>query len=84
MGCQPQPLVPRSGAARFVPVELVQWLESKLGPLELGPPADLEIVSEPIDFLGVNYYSQAVVGEDRRDGRYVREQTPTSPTTGMG
>ena len=67
VGCQPQPLVPRSGAARFGG-ELTQWLESKLGPLELGPPADLEIVSEPIDFLGVNYYSQAVVGEDRRDG----------------
>ena len=51
---------------------------SRSSALELGPPADLEIVSEPIDFLGVNYYSQAVVGEDRRDGPLqVREQTPT-------
>jgi beta-glucosidase len=67
------------------PAELTQWLESKLGPLDLGPPADLEIVSEPIDFLGVNYYSQAVVGDDRRDGPLqVREQTPTPPLTGMG
>jgi beta-glucosidase len=67
------------------PVELVQWFESKLGPLDLGPAADLEIVSERIDFLGVNYYSRAVVGEDRRDGPLcLREATPTPPTTGMG
>jgi beta-glucosidase len=67
------------------PAELVEWFESKLGPLELGPPTDLGIVSEPIDFLGVNYYSRAVVGEDSRDGPLcLRQATPTPPTTGMG
>ena len=38
-------------------------------PARAGPPADLEIVSEPIDFLGVNYYSQAVVGRTDATGR---------------
>jgi beta-glucosidase len=67
------------------PAELVDWLESTLGPLRLGPAEDLEIISEPIDFLGVNYYSRAVVADDRRDGLLgVRHAAPTLPTTAMG
>jgi beta-glucosidase len=61
------------------PPELVEWLEPRLGSLALEP--------EPaaIDFLGVNYYSRAVVGDNPNDGPIaVRRASPTLPTTGMG
>jgi beta-glucosidase len=67
------------------PTDLVHWLESTLGPLELGPASDLGIVSEPIDFLGVNYYSRAVIGDDPGDRPLgVRHAAPRPPLTGMG
>jgi beta-glucosidase len=67
------------------PADLVHWLESRLGPLELGPASDLGIVSEPIDFLGVNYYSRAVIGDDPGDGPLgLRHAAPRPPLTGMG
>jgi beta-glucosidase len=67
------------------PADLLQWLERKLGPLEFGRPADLSVVSAPIDFLGVNYYSRAVIGAGPQNGPLgLREAAPTPPTTGMG
>ncbi|HEX2061624.1 MAG TPA: family 1 glycosylhydrolase, partial [Thermoanaerobaculia bacterium] len=39
------------------PRELLRWFEAHLGSLTLGAPGDLDVASEPIDFLGVNYYS---------------------------
>jgi beta-glucosidase len=50
-----------------------------------GPGDDLRIVSEPIDFLGVNYYSRAVVAGSADGGPLaLREVAPVPPTTGMG
>ena len=67
------------------PSDLVETLEASLGPLELGRRDDLEAAAEPIDFLGVNYYSRAVVSDDPTDGPIsVRHASPTLPTTGMG
>ena len=67
------------------PADLVEWFDAMLGPVELGPPSDLELASEPIDFLGVNYYSRAIVGHDAADGPLcVREAAPMPPTTQMG
>ena len=61
------------------PAELVDWLEQRLGPL------DLQAEPAAIDFLGVNYYSRAVVGDNPNDGPIaVRRASPTLPTTGMG
>jgi beta-glucosidase len=67
------------------PADLVDWYESRLGPLELGVDGDLAVVAEPIDFLGVNYYSRAVVYDDPADHPLaVGHPAPTLPTTGMG
>jgi beta-glucosidase len=67
------------------PGDLLAWLESKLGRLELGAAEDLDVISAPTDFLGVNYYSRTVVAEDRRDGPLgIRHAAPTLPTTAMG
>jgi beta-glucosidase len=67
------------------PRELLRWFEAHLGSLTLGAPGDLDVASEPIDFLGVNYYSRAVVGDNPNDGPLaVRQVEPTAPITQMG
>ena len=67
------------------PADLLSWFESRLGPLELGPADDLVVAAEPIDFVGVNYYSRAVVCENPHDGPLdVDHARATRPTTGMG
>ena len=67
------------------PQELLAWFESRLGGVALGSAGDLAAVSEPIDFVGVNYYSRAVVGDNPYDGPLAVLHAPaTLPTTGMG
>jgi beta-glucosidase len=67
------------------PGDLVEWYESRLGPLESGTGDDLAVVAEPIDFLGVNYYSRAVVHDDPADHPLaIGHAPPALPTTGMG
>ena len=46
--------------------------------------ADLRAISEPIDFVGVNNYSRAVVGADPETGEPVEVPPPDVPRTGMG
>ena len=41
------------------PAELLDRLQDRLGPLGSSSPDDLEVIAQPIDFLGVNYYSRA-------------------------
>ena len=70
--------------ARY-PNDLLARFESQLGPLKLGRADDLEVASEPIDFLGVNYYSRAIVADYPNDGPVaVRQAPPAEPTTEMG
>jgi beta-glucosidase len=67
------------------PESLFAWFESRLGRLELGPHSDLELVSAPIDFLGCNYYSRAVVYADPEEQPLeLAQAAPAVPTTGMG
>jgi beta-glucosidase len=67
------------------PPDLLGWFESRLGGVDLGPADDLAVAAEPIDFVGVNYYSRAVVGDNPNDGPLgVRQAPATLPTTGMG
>jgi beta-glucosidase len=67
------------------PADLLGWFESLLGRLDLGDTDDLIVASEPIDFIGVNYYSRAVVGNNASDGPLgVRQAPATLPTTDMG
>ncbi len=46
--------------------------------------ADLRAISEPIDFVGVNNYSRAVVGADPETGEPVEVPPPDVERTGMG
>ncbi|MFV9504081.1 MAG: GH1 family beta-glucosidase [Oscillochloridaceae bacterium umkhey_bin13] len=48
-------------------------------------PGDLELISRPIDFLGVNTYSRLINQAYRRDLLSgARQLAPTGPTTAMG
>lgn len=51
-------------------------------PLE---PDDLKLISQPIDFLGVNYYTRHVVAHDPAEPHSgARSLSPTDPVTEMG
>lgn len=45
---------------------------------------DLEMISVPIDFLGVNYYTRGVVRFDAENRAGIAQLPPTLPTTEMG
>jgi beta-glucosidase len=67
------------------PADLVEWYEERYGPMEVVRDGDLELISRPIDFLGVNYYSRDVVEHASDDGPLaLRRAEPEGPTTGMG
>ncbi|MFQ5699942.1 MAG: family 1 glycosylhydrolase [Myxococcota bacterium] len=68
---------------RGYPQTVSEYYASKGAPLPV-EPGDLERISTPIDFLGVNLYSRAVVRRDTRRGVGFRECDPTLPTTAMG
>jgi beta-glucosidase len=67
------------------PEELYRRFETTFGPLDLGPAQDFAVTSEPIDFLGVNYYSRSVLADNPQDGPLaVSPAEPTLPLTSMG
>jgi beta-glucosidase len=45
------------------PVEMLEHYERVFGPLPMLNPEDLDVISRPIDFLGVNYYNPTWVRE---------------------
>ena len=47
------------------PADMVEHYERVFGPLRLLNPEDLDVISRPIDFLGVNYYNPTLVRESR-------------------
>jgi beta-glucosidase len=46
------------------PADMVELFEKTTGPLDFVQDGDLEMISSPIDFLGVNYYNRAIVVDD--------------------
>jgi beta-glucosidase len=67
------------------PVDMVDDLERRFGPLEAIRPGDLETIAEPIDFLGVNYYFSARVYADPDEPVLgVSVAPPVETTTAMG
>jgi beta-glucosidase len=67
------------------PVELLEHYERTFGALPALNPEDLDVISRPLDFLGVNYYNPTLV---RRAPRMAPLQAETvtarPPTTAMG
>jgi beta-glucosidase len=64
------------------PADMVAHYERRFGSLELG---DLDVISRPIDFLGVNYYSpQRVRLDPARQPLEIGRVNPAAPTTAMG
>jgi beta-glucosidase len=67
------------------PADLVELYEERIGPLEFVQPGDLEQISVPVDFLGVNFYQPAVVRSNSADGPLSLEQVEwDGPRTAMG
>ena len=66
------------------PVEMLEHYERVFGPLPLLNPEDLDVISRPIDFLGVNYYNPTWVRESA-ELPLLAEQVPArGHTTAMG
>jgi beta-glucosidase len=45
------------------PADMLELYESRLGPRDEVVPGDLELIAEPIDFLGVNFYHPQIVAD---------------------
>jgi beta-glucosidase len=64
------------------PADMVDHYERRFGELGLG---DLDVISRPIDFLGVNYYNpQRVRFDPARQPLELARVNPVPPTTAMG
>ena len=68
---------------RGYPDSVVRYYESKGAPFPV-EEKDLDVVSSPTDFLGVNLYSRQVVRADPTRGVGYRNVEPTLPLTDMG
>jgi beta-glucosidase len=67
------------------PADMVDELTARFGPLDAVQPGDLEAISEPIDFLGVNYYfSMRVFADPSEPLLGVGVAPPVADTTSMG
>ena len=67
------------------PEDLVEVFARSFGPPDSVRPGDLELTSQPIDFLGVNYYFPHRVGADPSSAPLgVRHADPVGPLTTMG
>jgi beta-glucosidase len=49
------------------PADIVELYESRFGPFESVRDGDLELIAQPLDFLGVNFYRPHVVVADTDD-----------------
>jgi beta-glucosidase len=66
------------------PDDAVVEFERLAGPFDAVEASDLEVVSAPIDFLGVNYYSRTRVRADADAPFRASSAPPELATTGMG
>jgi beta-glucosidase len=66
------------------PTDMVELFESRFGHMDVRD-GDLDVISQPIDFLGVNYYSPQRVRHAPGAGPLELEPaTPSLPLTAMG
>ena len=69
----------------WYPEDMVELYERRYGPLDFVRPGDLDAISEPIDFLGINYYMpQRVRPDPSRQPLEISPVLPPPPTTAMG
>jgi beta-glucosidase len=67
------------------PEDMVEHYERRYGPFDAVRDGDLKRISQPIDFLGVNYYSpQRVKADPARQPLELGRVNPVPPTTAMG
>jgi beta-glucosidase len=66
------------------PSELLAHYERTFGRLEALKHEDLDAISRPIDFLGVNYYNPTYVRASADAPLHAVAVTPRGPTTAMG
>jgi beta-glucosidase len=63
------------------PLDMIESFGDSVPAVQEG---DMETISVPIDFVGVNYYSRHVIGAGREGGRPVLVRNPESEYTDMG
>ena len=66
------------------PTQLLEHYERVFGPLPSLNPEDMDVISRPIDFLGVNYYNPTFVRESAEPPLQAESVTPRGPVTAMG
>ncbi|HET6548312.1 MAG TPA: GH1 family beta-glucosidase [Solirubrobacter sp.] len=66
------------------PATLLEHYERVFGPLPQLNPEDLDVISRPIDFLGVNYYNPTWVRSSAELPLLATTVTPRGRTTAMG
>jgi beta-glucosidase len=69
----------------WYPEDMVEHFERRYGPFDVVRDGDLDVISAPIDFLGVNYYfPQRVRSDPSRQPLEISPVLPPPPTTAMG
>ena len=63
------------------PTELLEHYERVFGPLPALNPEDMDVISRPIDFLGVNYYNPTYVRESAGGAAAGRDRARRAGTT---
>jgi beta-glucosidase len=67
------------------PPDMIDLYERNVGPLDFIQPGDLDEMSAPIDFLGVNFYQPAVAQDSAGGGPLELEEVRADgPRTAMG
>ncbi|MDA0179731.1 GH1 family beta-glucosidase [Solirubrobacter phytolaccae] len=66
------------------PAEMLAYYEKVFGPLPVLNPEDMDVISRPIDFLGVNYYNPTYVRASSEGPLGVSTVVPRGATTAMG
>jgi beta-glucosidase len=67
------------------PEDMVELFARRFGPLDVVRPGDLDLIAQPIDFLGVNYYfPHRVAADPAAEPLGLRHADPVGPLTSMG
>src|SRR5581483_4313281 len=66
------------------PRDMVELYEREVGPLAAVRDGDLDVISTPLDFLGVNYYNPMRVQPDDDGPLRVTDAAAAAPVTCMG